>query len=603
MIVLLILIIGLSFVIVKIGFVGLTGEAQRVSSSILLEPYFPKEGPLTVDPDSDVIASIRYITNTDKIASFSLFVNGEEQQSPSVRLYKNALGKGRYILDTRIPFTQKDLSIRAVLITSSGMVREYSMQGTVDSSDSNKITFRKIRDRSFASLSLLSKKPQFALETYDSSESGTQASTTCTYTAMMVSLFLFDGTIPGDDVRMQLVAMQNLIRVRDWYQQAFTDLNAQLAALGYSTITNQMVLAISGWDIHHMTPNEDYVLDPVYDPMDPDKIIGTKLNARPSVMLVQTQQNPDAHIVHPDDMELFLIADSIHYDGDVRCGVTSLTEGIINIGVPNFPATPLECLSYTPGYGVLLHEMGHSLGLDHYESTKTAVNLMREQGPPSPFATNLDPPQLMTLLGHLCGQPSNGPNAITFEGQSGRFGVNQYFTPTPYACGNGVISQNEECEKSFFEVGYACVDSYARPVPIWPDTNSVCWNDCECVPFQIEITVKKKYEGSQDTPPPGSSTPGSAPPPSTPCGLSDECRSNSDCDYPKEICNYSTCTCEIACGNEKVEKQLGEECDPPGEICNGFCITSPDGSCSAMYYVYCDDNCACPDTFTPPSPL
>ena len=74
-------------------------------------------------------------------------------------------------------------------------------------------------------------------------------------------------------------------------------------------------------------------------------------------------------------------------------------------------------------------------------------------------------------------------------------------------------------------------------------------------------------------------------------------------DYPKEICNYSTCTCEIACGNEKVEKQLGEECDPPGEICNGFCITSPDGSCSAMYYVYCDDNCACPDTFTPPSPL
>ena len=151
-IVLLILIIGLSFVIVKIGFVGLTGEAQRVSSSILLEPYFPKEGPLTVDPDSDVIASIRYITNTDKIASFSLFVNGEEQQSPSVRLYKNALGKGRYILDTRIPFTQKDLSIRAVLITSSGMVREYSMQGTVDSSDSNKITFRKIRDRSFASL-------------------------------------------------------------------------------------------------------------------------------------------------------------------------------------------------------------------------------------------------------------------------------------------------------------------------------------------------------------------------------------------------------------------------------------------------------------------
>src|SRR3989344_8752083 len=95
-IVLLILIIGLSFVIVKIGFVGLTGEAQRVSSSILLEPYFPKEGPLTVDPDSDVIASIRYITNTDKIASFSLFVNGEEQQSPSVRLYKNALGKGRY---------------------------------------------------------------------------------------------------------------------------------------------------------------------------------------------------------------------------------------------------------------------------------------------------------------------------------------------------------------------------------------------------------------------------------------------------------------------------------------------------------------------------
>ncbi len=439
---------------------------------------------------------------------------------------------------------------------------------------------------------------------------GTQEATACEYPIDIVSIALFDSSIPGDVDRMTAIAVANRNAASSWYDNSLVTFYQRLSDAQYSPIlssqNSQFHYAL--WDINTMAPYIDEALDPIYDSN--NRIIGTTLNLNAVENLVLA---PDIFhgppINHDDDKELILIVDKLVDDQINICGSALIQEGIISVGSQRPGVSTELCIVQQNPHIILAHEMGHSLGLDHYEFLPSN-NIMFTRGAfprlPDPMPEGLQRNQLMAMMAHLCGEPAD---KLTFVGRSGRFGVNDRANELDSVCRNGKIGKDEWCELGLLDVSppiseeTQCVNAYSDPLPVWPDIGTVCTSNCYCVdvnsapylPTPGPPRPPPTDGGGGDTTSTGGRERGGGPHTGY-CGngfLDPE----EECDPPSgscpegTACNTNTCKCEstAVCGNDVVEN--GEQCDPPGSICN------------VVYngqMMYCGADCACPIPPWPP---
>ncbi len=413
--------------------------------------------------------------------------------------------------------------------------------------------------------------PLTALVTYPATQEPlTEPS--CTYPAKIVALYLYNSSIPGDETRVRVIAQDNLNRAQQWYASALADVNQKLSSRGYETIspgTNEYTL--QGWDILNLPAGFGAALRPIRENIidDTGNIIGVQINfPAADILFINSTQNPTPPITHSPSNELIIVADKV-VDNILKCGLTEPQQGMITISSQRPGSISAGC-DFQPqvGYGVLFHEMGHSLGLDHYPANSS--NLMYTPHNPADgiYPTDLKPNQLMALLAHVCGTPND---KVTLKGQSGRFGVNIHYTPAQYICGNGLIGGEEECENSLELINHNCVSPNPSlnpqniDVPWWPDTRR-CMTDCRCVAIRTSGSLPPFPGPPRYRPEPDGTLTGCRSVPGAQCWSHQMCPSNSQC-------NAATCTCQPFTGSCDPANNQNHQCADdtdcqPGRVCD-----------------------------------
>ena len=296
--------------------------------------------------------------------------------------------------------------------------------------------------------------------------------TTCVYPKQIVFPFVYDPNVPADNPRSYQQEFQKATTLAEGYSPifdvAFEDLNDQLTDVGYPVVQTPLISVTTipftvaeaasklngalSLDTGGYITLDEYKLDTLKN------FISKTPNAVPIVL-----------------------TDS--FKGGSILGVTDLLRGIIVLADDSVFYGTEE---------TMLHEIGHSSGLDHWPSNG---NLMQPAADFGIFGqTHLEPNQLFAWIAHLCGEPGY---KITFQGQSGDIGINIYAT-IPFIgsndsqCGNGLIGTNEagvpeQCEESLLHkltngtgIEKYCVGpSGPNSVPHWPD-QYICSNACQC---------------------------------------------------------------------------------------------------------------------------
>jgi len=81
---------------------------------------------------------------------------------------------------------------------------------------------------------------------------GQRSASQCNYPKHIISLFVYDGNVPGDKERLEKIAKQNLADAGGWFDSAITDVfNPQLAGEGYEQfgISPNVPGEVAGYDV------------------------------------------------------------------------------------------------------------------------------------------------------------------------------------------------------------------------------------------------------------------------------------------------------------------------------------------------------------------
>jgi hypothetical protein len=345
-----------------------------------------------------------------------------------------------------------------------------------------------------------------------------KASTVYDYPVEIRGIYVYDGSISGHEALMKQRAIDNANSVATWYVDAISEFNTQLDADGYSPIN----IPISVTSVPTLPPlgyekDELSILFPGGSPLVAVSMPGSTLPEATGFFhpFLDTFMGFFAYISKTDRMSIYVVDGMYGVDPNTLqtvfgpCGITAPTVGMMIISAQTSLSNgnllgDLECYPSNK-HSILMHELGHGGGLDHYYVNGDNLMSKFQYGGTTkwtvPRSIKMEHNQLMTLSAHLFGKPEKD---LTFIGQTGGNFFNKHAGGSEFECENGMIGEDEECENGLKMVGDWCVNQLSNP-PIVDNTH-ICLDDCTCKPFS---------PGGGDPVPnpvgPGAGTPGPGP--------------------------------------------------------------------------------------------